>query len=174
MNNTIITSLRKSTNRKKELFLILDKFSSTALGKSRFESSWNVMQVLTHLYEAESGTLRYIKKKYLGIEELENCNWKNYRNFILMQTILYLPTKFKAPKAVSNPNVTLNYEELKNAFINIDKEFEEFLKNYSETYRRKAIYKHPFAGMLTVVQMLKFQRAHLFHHKRQIKNILKA
>lgn len=174
MNNSIITSLKKSNDRKRALFLILDKLSPEALEKSKFENSWSVMQVLTHLYEAESGTLRYIKKKYLGIEELKNGNWKNYRNFILMQTILYLPTKFKAPKAVSNPNVTLNYEALKNAFINVDKEFEEFLKDYSEGYMRKAIYKHPFAGMLTVLQMLKFQRAHVFHHKRQIKNILKA
>jgi len=174
MNNTIITSLKKSADKKQELFLILDKLNSKALQKSKSENSWDVMQVLTHLYEAESGALRYIKKKYLGIEELKKGNWKNYRNFILMQTILYLPTKFKAPKAVSNPNVTLSYEELKSAYINIDKEFEDFLKDYSVDYMRKAIYKHPFAGMLTVLQMLKFQRAHLFHHKRQITNLLKA
>ena len=174
MNNKIAASLKKTAIQKDELFKFLDSLDESKLDSLRKDGSWNILQVLTHLHEVEYGSLMYMKKKSLGLKELENCNWKSNVNSGLLQVILYLPTKFKAPKIVSNPNVTMSYKELKAALIILNENYAEFLNGYEECNMRKAIYKHPFVGRLTVLQMLKFNRAHIFHHKRQIKNILKA
>lgn len=172
-NRQIEKSLDKSMIEKRNLFEFIDKLDQETLVRKKSEDVWNVMQVLLHLKEAESGALLYMKKKHSVIDQVKSCNWKSSRNSILLQISLSLPLRFKAPNLISNPEVTQDYESLKHDYLALDDQLREMFSDFPQSYMNKAIFKHPFVGKLNILQTLKFQRAHLSHHKQQIKRILR-
>src|SRR5688572_10808472 len=82
----------------------LDKVS--LLSKAQFEATpapgrWSVSYILTHIMTAEKLSLLYMKKKSLGINELDNSGIVEALKHLFLKASQRIPAiKFKAPQVV--------------------------------------------------------------------------
>ncbi len=136
-------------------------------------NSWNVVQVLRHVQMAESASLAYITKKSQGGAQLANSTL--YPRLLLVLTDLTFRSgaKVKAPKALENPPIS-SLEEIENDWATTRSELRSFVEKFPDEWGRKAVYKHPFIGMLSLAGAIQFFNVHQNHHIRQVHRILKS
>jgi uncharacterized damage-inducible protein DinB len=135
---------------------------------------WSVAQILSHIISSEQLSIKYLNKKMLGIQQLNNSGLVEEMQMIVLIVSQRLPFKFKAPKVVVDS--TTHYESLESlvtAWGEVRNELRIVLERFKETELKKKIFKHPIAGMLNILQAVRFMREHLIHHTPQIKNLLK-
>jgi uncharacterized damage-inducible protein DinB len=135
---------------------------------------WSLGEVLSHIVAAEHGSTSYMKKKSLGIDQVDNSGIVESLKLALLIVSQRIPLlKFKAPKIVvdhtpqfhSAENITKHWNEVRT-------DLKIFLEKVEEKNMRKKIYKHPIVGRLDVVQAITFFREHIIHHSPQIKHLL--
>jgi hypothetical protein len=169
--------------RLKRQFELLEKDTQDLLNKMntlpdvKWNSSsdigrWSIGQIFTHLLATEIISLNYMKKKSLGIENLENSGWIESIKILLLKVSQRLPLKYKAPAHItSNTPHALPLNELNEQWQIAREDLKKFLEEIDERNIKKKIYKHPVVGYLDVVQAIIFTRAHFRHHLPQIKKI---
>ena len=135
---------------------------------------WSLMQILAHLVTAEKMSLAYLQKKILGIDDATDTGWKEDLRIGLLKISQRLPLKFKAPGRVveSTPAYT-SFDQLRSDWDSVRAQLAEILERFPENRLKRKVYKHPFAGMLNITQMLIFFREHITHHQPQIRRVLK-
>lgn len=135
---------------------------------------WSLGEVLSHIVAAEHGSTGYMKKKSLGIDQVDNSGIVESLKIGVLIISQRLPLlKFKAPKIVvdhtpqfhSAESITRQWDEVRS-------DLKIFLEKIEDKNLRKKIYKHPIAGRLDVVQAVTFYREHIIHHSPQIKRLL--
>jgi uncharacterized damage-inducible protein DinB len=179
--------IKHKMNKKIEkIFLMLEQqrqnllneiqFSSDVLLASKPDSSkWSVLEILTHLYSSEKLSFSYIKKKSLGINELDNAGIKQALLMPVVKISQRLPFRFKAPKVViENTSDTLPLAQLISSWGLLRLELKAHLENLADSNIHKLVYKHPIAGRLSLPQAMQFFAEHINHHKPQIKRALKV
>lgn len=136
---------------------------------------WSISQILTHIITSERLTLLYMKKKSLGIDQLDNSGWLESLKMILLRVSQRLPfLTFKAPRiVVEHTPDALSYEETVKQWNKVRTAMREFLEVIDEKHVRKKIYKHPVAGRLDAAQALDFCGEHIRHHLPQIRKLMK-
>jgi hypothetical protein len=172
MKNELVRLLKKAEGERHQL---LEKVSTVPAQKFFFqtEKRWSISQILTHLLISEQLSLRYMKKKSLGIEQLNNSGLIEQVKSMLLTISQRLPFKYKAPTIVleSTPPA-LSLHEIVAQWSTLRTELQEFLNSIEERNIRKKIYKHPIAGRLNASQAVSFFREHIKHHLPQIKRLL--
>lgn len=135
---------------------------------------WSVMQILAHLVTAEKLSLAYLQKKMMGLEEAPDTGWREDLRIVWLKISQRLPLKFKAPgRLVESTPAYTSFEHLRSDWDNVRAQLAEILEQFPENRLKRKVYKHPFAGMLNITQMLIFFREHITHHQPQIRRALK-
>jgi hypothetical protein len=143
------------------------------LNRKPANNKWSINEILAHLVTSEQLTLRYLKKKSLGADQLTNSGLVEKVKWIILKISQRLPIKYKAPKhVVSNTPAVLPLGELTRIWMDTREELREFLGTIREENLYKLVYKHPIAGRFDVVQCLMFMREHYYHHLPQIRRLL--
>lgn len=152
----------------------LSGLSPEQLHRPEEPGAWSVIQVLNHLVEVEERTLAYCRKKYLAGDDMPNVGWLQPIRFGFYDLAFSLPIRVKTPKVLSVPSNEGNVAEVMRRWAQHRAALADFLDQYPEKWANKAIFKHPFAGRLTMEQTLQFFRRHLLHHVVQLRRILAA
>jgi hypothetical protein len=137
-------------------------------------AKWSIAQILTHLLTSEKLSIGYMKKKMLGIDQLNNSGMAGSLRFTLLQLSQRIPIlKFKAPNVVvANTPQALPFDELVTQWDELRNDLKAILESIEEKNVKKAIYKHPLAGRLDAAQATAFFYEHIHHHWPQIKRLL--
>lgn len=136
--------------------------------------SWNLVQVLEHLYLSELASYQYMKKKIETKDSLAKSGFKHAWRTFLLKTILRLPLKFKVPsKAPVNPTGAESFETLVEKWNKLRQDLKILLGNLSEDTAQQLCFKHPRIGYINAFQALSFLREHFNHHTAQIARIKK-
>jgi uncharacterized damage-inducible protein DinB len=144
-------------------------FKTPAPGK------WSVAQIMTHLMVAEQLSLRYMKKKSLGINDVNDSGVMQELTFQFYNVLQRLPIKLRAPKTIlDHTPEPLSLEDLKTQWGDFRGELKIFLSTIHDKHIRRMIYKHAFAGRLDVIQALRFFITHIHHHRPQIDRIMRS
>jgi hypothetical protein len=135
---------------------------------------WSISQILTHILVAEQLSVGYMKKKALGIEQLNDSGVAESFILELLKVSQRIPPlKFTAPKVVlSNTPPPLPIDELINRWQAHRLDLKKFLNSVEDKNVKKLLYKHPIAGRLDARQAMVFFREHIIHHLPQIKRLL--
>lgn len=149
----------------------------SALDEQDFSHSeggkWSVGQILIHIVTSESLALQYMKKKSLGLENLENSGFIEPIKLTLLKISQRLPIKYKVPKGIHEKTPAVpSKEELLLAWEKVRFDLESFLESIEEKNINKKIFKHPIAGMFNAAQGVAFLREHLLHHKPQVTRLV--
>lgn len=115
-----------------------------------------------------------MKKKMLGIDQLQNSGMAGSLRFSLLQLSRRIPVlKFRAPNVVlANTPQALPVDELISQWDELRNDLKSLLESIEEKNVKKAIYKHPLAGRLDAAQATAFFYEHIHHHWPQIKRLL--
>ena len=137
---------------------------------------WSIVYTLTHILTAERMSLIYMKKKSLGVAELDDSGILEALKFRFLQASQRIPMlKFKAPKAVVEHTPTsVSFDTLKTQWEKSRRDLRDFLDSIEEKNVHKKIYKHVVVGRLDAIQGVGFLREHFIHHLPQLKKQIRA
>lgn len=139
------------------------------------DNSWSALETANHIYLAEKLSLQYVRYKLTKPDPIPPKHPGIWLRTYLLKWTLISPLKFKAPPTINmrNAQPVLAVEELVAQWKMLREELLELLDQHEEQFRGRLLYKHPFAGRMTLNQMLIFFQDHLVHHTRQLKRILR-
>tara|TARA_R110002049_G_scaffold125972_6_gene281627 strand:+ start:4040 stop:4582 length:543 start_codon:yes stop_codon:yes gene_type:complete len=149
---------------------MIDQAAKSMLDKNKIKSTekWSINQLIFHLYNVEKSVLGYIKHKHQKGELNQKVGLKARIRYFSLKMLLMTKMKFKAPKVLEQNPEVLDFDELLTNWTTTQKEFEEFLKNFPKDIIGKAVFKHPYAGFLSIQQTIEFVADHSAHHKTQM------
>lgn len=137
---------------------------------------WSISQILTHIITSERLTLLYMRRKSLGIDQLDNSGWIESFKMLFLKVSQRLPfLKFKAPDVVvKHTPEALSYAEVVSQWDTVREQLKKFLEGIDEKNVHKKIYKHPVAGRLDASHAIRFCGEHIRHHLPQIRKLMKS
>lgn len=172
MNPTLQAKLTQLESETKALFDSIDGLSEDQLHDQSY--GWSVIQVLSHLYVAEAGTVIYMTKKMQAGDKMPNFSMGGKLRMALTRTMLRSSLRWKAPKPVSNPKSDYSLDEMKQQWEKSRQKTIAFVEAYPEKYLGKAVFKHPMAGRIDLAGALDSISYHQRHHLHQITRIKNA
>lgn len=137
---------------------------------------WSVAQAANHIYLSERLSLDYLRKKAMYPDTIPPYSLKSELAIRWLQIALHTPYKAKAPKTINmwdNQTVLLQ-GQLEENWKQLHHEMAEVIRQQAPVLGSRLVYKHPFVGRLSLRQMLMFMNAHMAHHIRQIRYILRT
>ncbi|MBK8506708.1 MAG: DinB family protein [Saprospiraceae bacterium] len=162
--------LNELHNRTLALLNKLAAYSDEDLNRQPRSDVWSVNQVLTHLVLSERLSMQYVRKKLSFKPTLKRSYFVSQTRFLLLRISLALPLKFRAPKAVRSDDRLESYSlsDLRIKWLADRDDLGAYLLNLNEELLDLQVYKHPFAGRLSLLQMIDFFINHLSRHEGQI------
>lgn len=158
---------------RKKLLAQVELIPEEKFNRQPSSGKWSLGEVLSHIVASEQGSTSYMKKKSLGIDQVDNSGTIESLKLgllIISQRIPFL--KFKAPKILAHAPQFHSAESAIRQWNEVRLDLKIFLEKIEDKNIRKKIYKHPVAGRLDVVQAVTFYREHIIHHSPQIKRLL--
>lgn len=175
MNQTLQKVFHTAEIARNEIIALAQSAPQDQLSRQASPNKWSALQILTHLYISEQLSFSYIKKKSLGIDSLDDAGFKQALLIPVLKISQRLPLRFKAPKVVlEHTPEPLPLETLINQWNLLRLELRSHLENLPDKHVHRLVYKHPFAGRMSLPQAIQFFAEHIKHHKPQIIKALKA
>ena len=136
------------------------------------KNHWNLLQVMRHLVTAEILSLKYIERKIKNKDNVPKTGIGAASRNLILKAALHLPVKFKAPKVAEVKEKNPDLETMISEWDEVRSKFKELLEASDEETLKKALYKHPRAGMLNIKQAVEFIESHITHHRKQMEKIM--
>ena len=154
----------------------LDRYDDRVLNTPPRAGAWSALQICHHLMLAEAGTLRYFRKKLSFDPELKPSGWNERLRIGALKAYLALGFKKKAPAAIGDAHLPHSSTLVATAQRWRDQraELRSYLLGLPAELHGKEIFKHPFAGRLSVDGTITFLEAHQDRHIGQIRRTLKT
>jgi len=134
---------------------------------------WSIIQVFSHLNDAEVGSILYMKKKMQAGDKMPNFSMGNRFRMSLAKLFLQSSIKWKAPSYIGDPEGKFTLEEMKEKWGLTREKTRAYVKEYPDELLGKAVFKHPFAGRLDLSSGIDSLIYHQRHHMHQLKRIKK-
>ncbi|QHL86127.1 hypothetical protein GU926_01160 [Nibribacter ruber] len=136
------------------------------------EDQWSAAQLYYHLWKVEHVVIQSIKDNLATDRKRRpisfNTRWRSF----LLNLVLSLPVKIKAPKVLGDMPQQINIDEVEKNWQDTRNTLHQFLSDFPNDLLDKEIFKHPRAGVITLGQTLEFLIEHANHHKNQMKRLL--
>lgn len=157
-----------------ELLKVLKDYSERTLNKKPAEGKWSVLQVMNHLILVEGYGKSYVEKKLSFNPNPKKAGiGGSWRKFV-MNTFVKIPVKITAPEAVGDQNLPdeASFWETAKKWKQQREELRVFLETIPPEHYNKELFKHAFAGKMSLYGMMDFNVAHFKRHRKQINKIL--
>ena len=138
--------------------------------ESKQVGQWSPLQVCMHMYLAEKRSLAYVKKKLSFDPNLKKAGIVTWIRHLTLQWYLKSSFKFKAPKAttVFDETLELSLGKIKRDWLQERQAMRLYLTSVPATFLDKTVYRHPIVGRLSLLQMVRFFTVHFERHLEQI------
>jgi uncharacterized damage-inducible protein DinB len=135
---------------------------------------WSIAQTANHIFLSENLSLSYLKKKLSYPDTVPPFSITSWGGVLLIKFVFLTSYKVKAPKAINmrDEQVILAQGDLDQKWATLRADLIDFVKQQEPVMGSRLAYKHPFAGRMTMYQMLIFLNDHMAHHMRQIERIM--
>ena len=168
---TRLNALRSTTEA---LFGRLARYDEATLNATPRPDAWSALQICHHLMLAEAGTLRYFRKKLSHNPALQPTDWKEKLRVWVLRTYLGLGLKKQAPPYLRGEHLptTTTLATTTERWRTQRAELRDYLLSLPAELHGKQIFKHPFAGRLSLAGTVAFLEAHQARHIKQIERTL--
>lgn len=166
----IIEKLKKLDQDTVKIYESLDGVADEKMNDPSY--GWSIIQVMSHLNDAESASLKYMEKKLNAGDKMGNAGGLNSLRMWVTNQALRSSLKWKAPSYIANPPV-YSSDEMKNKWAETRKSIMQFVESYPDKWLNKLVYKHPMAGRQNLESAVDSFIYHQLHHVHQIDRIRK-
>jgi uncharacterized damage-inducible protein DinB len=150
----------------------LSKLDSEVLNRKPIGGGWSVVQVISHVIQAELLSLEYLLKKTQQPELIAKSGPVAFLKSRALGLFLRLPFKVSAPARTAEVPERAELDALARDWEEVRSGWRDFLREFPAEHAGRAIYKHPRAGRLNLEQTLRFLIDHLRRHEGQIERVL--
>ena len=159
--------------KKQEIMKLLGSLSPGQYHQQPDPASWSMGQVANHLYLSERNSLAYLRKKLSYPDLVPGYSPKSWLGIVAIKLVYLFHYKIKAPESINmwKVGIAIPYEELKLKWDELRQELISFIEQQEPVFGRHLAFNHPFAGRMTMHQMLIFMNDHIRHHQGQIMRI---
>ncbi|MEO9869308.1 DinB family protein [Ekhidna sp.] len=170
MKEDINRKLKRLDDDTEKIFESIEDLSEDQLKNQTY--GWSLVQVMSHLNEAEKASLKYMQKKVQAGDKMQNSRMGNKVRMWLTNLGLKSSLKWGAPSYISNPP-EYDLNEIKEQWADTRKAIHSFVEEYPDKWLEKLVYKHPMAGRQNLNGAVDSFVYHQIHHIHQIKRIRK-
>lgn len=155
---------------------LLADYEDDQLAVSPAEGVWSPTQLIFHLRRSEQMSFLYLKKKLSFDPDLPKVGLKAKTMCLVLGIVMNSPIKMPAPKGVGSDVMPTDISAAKqlSKWKDLRVEMRSYLQEMPDKWLDRLVYKHPYAGRLTVGQMLTFFDMHFNRHLKQLKQRLPA
>lgn len=160
--------------KKKILINLITSLSDEKYNQQPSSGSWSVAQAANHIFLSEQLSTAYIRKKLSYPDTLQPFQLKSWGGVFLIKLALWSNYKRKAPVAINmwEQQTILSQADLEQQWIKLRADMIALIEKNQEAFGSHMVYRHPFAGRMTMHQMLIFLNDHMAHHIKQINRIV--
>ena len=172
--NGINREFEKLERKKQKLMQSIVSLTEDRYHTHPSPESWSVAQAANHIFLSEQLSLAYLKKKLSYPDTVPPFHIKSWGAVLLIKLVLWTRYKRKAPKAINmwEQQTILSMAELDQQWRILRIELYAFIEKHQLSFGTHLAYNHPFAGRMTMHQMLIFLNDHLEHHLKQVDRII--
>lgn len=151
-----------------ELFLAAERQSASALNTPLQEGKWSTGQQLFHVIRVSEVTMDYLEYKIQQQAAAPKAGISSFVRSTLLNIALILPLKFKAPAITAAVGEDHTISDLTVYHQQQIIRIKAYLGQMTAADRKKALFKHPRAGRISMDQTLRFLALHARHHLKQV------
>lgn len=156
------------------LFDSVASLDEAALNRAPAPGKWSIAQILAHVIHAERMSLRYCQKKTQDPSRVPAADWSAPLRLGLLVLALRSPLKVRAPEVVAVVPERAELPGLRCEREQMGRAWREFAASCPDPLAARAVYRHPFAGRLSLEQCVVTLQEHLRHHARQVARLAGA
>ena len=142
----------------------VDGVSQAALNRSPAPGKWSALQVLHHVVTAEALTLGYIRKKMQAGASLGEAGPVSRLRLLAVQVTLALPLRIKAPATAGAVPDESDLPALRARWDAVRRDLDELVRSFPPELLSRLVFRHPYAGRMSLAHALGTLEAHLDHH----------
>lgn len=139
-----------------------------ALNRPPAPGKWSALQVLQHVVTAEALTLGYVRKKMQAGLALEKAGPASRLRLLAVQIALALPLRVAAPGPAGEVPAQSELQALRARWDEVRGDLERLVRGFPPELQDRLVFRHPFAGRMTLAHALGTLEAHLEHHVPQV------
>lgn len=164
----------KLEQKKKVLMNLINSLPDEKYNQQPSSGSWSVAQAANHIFLSEQLSTAYIRKKLSYPDTLLPFQIKSWGSVFLIKLVLWSNYKRKAPVAINmwEQQPVLSKADLEQQWSQLRADMISLIAKHQEAFGSHMVYRHPFAGRMTMHQMLIFFNDHMAHHMKQINRII--
>ncbi|MEQ6166879.1 MULTISPECIES: DinB family protein [unclassified Ekhidna] len=170
MKEAINKKLKRLNADTDTIYVMLEGISEEKLQDNSY--GWSIVQVLSHLNDAESASLQYMQKKSKAGDKMQKSGLGNAFRMWVTNLALKSSLKWKAPSYISDPP-SYSMEEIKSNWTETRNKIQRFVDEYPDSWLNKLVYKHPMGGRQNLEKAVESFVYHQIHHIHQINRIKK-
>ncbi len=166
MKSTLSKKVEEFEHLRTQLLDKLDQLDQDTLNARPIEGKWSILEIAEHLAVAESEVLHRLPEFELLIEQKQSL-----RNAVMYRIVMFVlgaGIKVKVPSRKMLPQGNLSLHEIRESWDRSQAWFRGYMEGLDEQGLRAAVFNHPVAGPLNVVQAVDMSLAHIKTHLRQI------
>ena len=137
------------------------------------EGVWSIVQVVGHVTLAEEATLAYLRKKMQAPSAIPAAGPMSWVRMMAVAAVLRSPVR----RRLRRPPPTRPWRSAwpkRPHGGTACAEWAAFLEAFPPELLGRAVFRHPFAGRMSIAHTLGFMQEHQRHHARQIARLRAA
>ena len=159
---------------RQELLALAASHDEAAFNRRPRPQAWSAAQVVEHVMISEALSLGYVRKKMQAGAALPKAGPLSALRLLGLQLYLASPLRTRAPAASAGVPEHSALDELSARWDGMREEWRTLLESFPPELLGRMVFRHPFAGLLSLTHALGFLQAHLDHHARQVRAALRA
>ena len=153
-----------------KLEVVLKAYPEDILETPPSPGKWSAKQLVEHLRRSEELSMTAVEKYYTRGKGAPKAGIGSFMRARLLHISLSSSFKFKSPPAVNTDTFPVTTVPLDTLFTNWKVQRQSLrasIMGFTPDEMRRVFYKHPYAGLLSIYQMLGFFSWHLSRHAKQ-------
>jgi len=159
---------------KTQLLKSLSDLSPEAMNRQPGPGRWSIVQVISHVTKSEALSVSYVNHKLKDPSGLPKAGVAARFRLALLVLALRSPLRVRAPKNVADVPEGESPDATARRWDEVRVSLRALVSSFPSEHLQTAIFRHPFAGRLSLAHMLTFMGEHLAHHVRQIETIRRS
>jgi uncharacterized damage-inducible protein DinB len=165
-----LSQFERLEDERRRLLFDLSQWPTAHLNFRPAPGTWSVVEVLDHVVRAEAGTIADVRK---GLDIPHALGSEDRPGITALRRALLSDNTFQVPAGAGAiiPDAQTTFAEVINRWEEARRELRSILETLDPAQLGCGVFQHPFAGWMTVTDVLDHLSDHLHHHRFQLSRL---